>query len=322
MQKTTCSQLRLKLAEIKTLKNDFDLELGRLERGRNREQIRKLKKELERKIENLNELLCSKEIKVTYVNPETGNIKEIKINILEQIGEWRDFYLEHMYSIPDEYEFEMIWKRYYKEIEEEIKLYGYDKILLIPEKLPKTATLHGEMTKGYLATSGNGAFDYAGDFDGVRHCENRKTRIILCHNDQNIDENPEANFFLKATLGKSYLELSGLTKAEAQDKIQKNENIFADFEIEFDSFENSGKSQQIKVRAEGLSLNEYLLFQRQYFEKEKKHLDEAGGTLLLKTNSRMLAVSIDWSSALRLSSGSLKTSEADFGCRLARSFSL
>jgi hypothetical protein len=53
MQKSTCQQLRLKFREIKTLKNEFDLELGKMSREKGREQIREFKKGLEDKVENL-----------------------------------------------------------------------------------------------------------------------------------------------------------------------------------------------------------------------------------------------------------------------------
>jgi hypothetical protein len=79
MSKPTCLELRIKLAEIKTLKNDFDLELGRLERGRNREQIRKLKKGLEEKIRELKkDLAISPEQAREIMNREFFGIKEIE----------------------------------------------------------------------------------------------------------------------------------------------------------------------------------------------------------------------------------------------------
>jgi hypothetical protein len=125
-------------------------------------------------------------------------------------------------------------------------------------------------------------------FEHITTIENQKTRIILTHSDQDIYKNPKANPFLKATLNKSIDQLSA-----------KN--------------------------TEGLSLNEYLLIQRQYFKNTQKHLDGNGWTWLPKSRSAYRIVSSYWNP----SSGQLGVRAYDrgyfdvyLGCRLSRSFEL
>ena len=125
-------------------------------------------------------------------------------------------------------------------------------------------------------------------FEDIKTSESQKTRIILTHSDQNIYNNLEANPFLKATLGKSIDQLS-------------EENI------------------------EGLSLNEYLLIQRQYFETTQKHLDENGWTWLPKSRSASRVVDAYWTPALGwliVTASDPGVSGGSLGCRLSRSFEL
>ncbi|MEI7425570.1 MAG: hypothetical protein WCK16_01420 [Candidatus Moraniibacteriota bacterium] len=76
---------------------------------------------------------------------------------------------------------------------------------------------------------------------------------------------------------------------------------------------------------EGLSLNEYLLIQRQYFENTQKHLDGNGWTWLPKSRSAYRVVSSYWnpsSGQLGVRAYDLGYSDVYLGCRLSRSFEL
>jgi hypothetical protein len=53
MPKLTCQQLRIKFQEIKTLKQEFDLELSKISRGTGTGQLREIKKEIEEKINEI-----------------------------------------------------------------------------------------------------------------------------------------------------------------------------------------------------------------------------------------------------------------------------
>jgi len=71
-------------------------------------------------------------------------------------------------------------------------------------------------------------------------------------------------------------------------------------------------------------LNEYLIFQRQYFEKTNQHLDEKGWTWLPKTFSASRVVGSSWSpgdAQLDVYADDPDDSNVNLGCRLSRSFS-
>jgi len=263
-----CQQLKSEYSQLETLKQEFETAFDEAVKTGNTEKAKQLKTEIQEKLKSLKEKIVPREIKAIFINPETSEQKEIIINIQEKTQEAQEFYKKHNLPIPNEQEI----------MSEEIEKYGYDNVLIIPEDLPDTENLHNQMTEGYNASWTSGNFDQGGGFAGSKHTEQQKVKIILCHNDQNIYQNQEANVFEKATLNKNIMQLSGLTEQEINQKIQNQENIPINFETEINN-------QKIQIQAEGLSLNEYFIFQRQYFEKNQKHLDENGWTWLLKTFS-------------------------------------
>ena len=316
MQKITCSQLKIKLAEIKDLKNEFDLEVEKIIQTRNTEHALAIQKKIEEKL-TATEKIFPKEIKAIFTNPETNEQKEIVFNIKEKIKEAQEFYKNHNLPIPKEQEIKKIFRGSKAEIQKEIAMYGYDNILIIPENLPSTEKLHEQMSKDYNATWTGKSFDQGGGFTGAKTTSDSKARIILCHSDENVYENDDANPFNKATLDKSIRQLSGLTQEEIDRRVENNEEVPVSFEAVI-----NGKKTQIK--SEGLSLNEYLIFQRQYFEKTNKHLDSNGWTWLPKTRSGSRFVDSDWNPVddrLDVLASDAGISYAYLGCRLSRSFS-
>ena len=313
-----CQQLKSEYAQLETLKQEFETAFDDAVKSGNTEKAKQLKTEIQEKLKSLKEKIVPREIKAIFINPETSEQKEITINIQEKIQEAQEFYKKHNLPIPNEQELMSVWRKNHKEIKEEIEKYGYDNVLIIPENLPDTENLNGIMTEGYgNATYQSSNFTGGGGFSGAKHTENTKAKIILCHNDQDIYDNVNANAFEKATLNKNILQLSGLTQSELEKKIQNQENIPINFEIQINN-------QKIQIEAEGLSLNEYLIFQRQYFEKNQKHLDEKGYTWLLKTFSASRVVFSCWHSddaRLRVHATALGASCGDLACRLSRSFS-
>jgi len=121
------------------------------------------------------------------------------------------------------------------------------------------------------------SFKNGGSWQGAQSIEKPKTRIILVHSAQNLEDHP----ILKATKGKNIPNLTGLTKEEVEEKIQNQEPL----SVNFEGFVKNKKNQEIRVniQAEDLSMEEYLVFQRIYFEETGKHLDEIGWTWLLKS---------------------------------------
>ncbi len=75
MQKPTCLQLKVHLAEIQSLFREFDLELGKVRETRQTEGLLKMQKEIEEKIEKLQKEFIPKEIR-------------------EKIKDWQNFYRE------------------------------------------------------------------------------------------------------------------------------------------------------------------------------------------------------------------------------------
>jgi len=312
-----CEQLKTEYAQLEELKKEFDGAFEEAVKTGKTEKAMALKKEMEERLKNLKEKLVPKEIQASYLNPETNEKKEIKLNLKEQVQSWQEFYQKHNLPALNEQELRKIFQKNHKEMKEEMERYGYDHLLIIPENLPETEALQQKMSEGYTETWQSDNFKEGGSFAGAKHAEKNQTRIILCHNDQDIYANPKANPLAKQTLNKNILQLSGLTEAEIQQKIQNQESLPIDFEAEI-----NGKT--IPIQAEGLSLNEYLLFQRQYFEKNQKHLDEKGWTWLLKSFSASRVVSASWGpdfTQLFVDAYDPGVSDGDLGCRLSRSFS-
>ncbi len=75
MSQPTCLQLKVQLAEIQDLFREFVLELGKVRETKKTEHLMELQKEIEEKIESLQEKFMPKEIK-------------------EKIKDWQDFYRE------------------------------------------------------------------------------------------------------------------------------------------------------------------------------------------------------------------------------------
>jgi len=108
-----------------------------------------------------------------------------------------------------------------------------------------------------------------------------------------------------------------LTQEEIDRRVENNEEVPVSFEAVI-----NGKKTQIK--SEGLSLNEYLIFQKIYFEKTGNHLDVIGWTWLPKTRSGSRFVDSRWDPVgdrLAVVAVGAGDSSGGLGCRLSRSFS-
>ncbi len=252
-------------------------------------------------------------IKETYVDPETKQEREIEINIEKELEYWNSFYRENKVdwvSLPESIQLK---EEQVAEMKRLIKEYGFDKVLIIPEnivglpsgenhelikKAENYSKLHELMTKGYNKTFETDNFKYGditidlatqvgrvfeepiygkykliyekdepkkGDnvfhedikplpkkpnnsFDGVRD-NSTKLRLVLTKDVKELDDDK----FFKQTMGKK------------PDALKKE---FID-----------------ELGLQSLSLSEYLIYQREYFLRTRKHLDQASWTYLL--NSKM-----------------------------------
>ncbi len=105
MPKPTCLQLKVQLAEIQSLKKEFDLALGKVRETRQTESLLKMQKEIEEKIENLQKEFFSKEI-------------------MEKIKDWQNFYRETFQMETD-----------FSEIEIPEKQEGFERLLIMQKGL-------------------------------------------------------------------------------------------------------------------------------------------------------------------------------------------
>jgi hypothetical protein len=283
-----CQTLKTKYQTLENLQKEFELELTNAIKSGKTEKAQKLKKEIEQKLSNLKRELLPKKFVAIFVNPETKTEEKKEIDAEKAIAEQSEFYEKHNIKNFDENEVWRIFKKHKKEIQKEMETYGYDNITIIPAKLPTTEELNQKMTGDYAKTWKSESFDGKEGLNMIVHAESQKTKIILTHSDQYIYENDEANPFLKETLEKSFNRLN-------TEKIH------------------------------GLSLNEYLIIQRQYYENKKTYLDKIGWTWLPQScspysNSVVIARWDDIRKRLVIRSNDWDESDKDLGCRLCKTF--
>lgn len=327
MSPSNCEQLKTELQSYKSLKKEFYFAYEEALKTGNEadiERAEKIKAQIEEMAEGLEEKFAPKEIKAVWNNPETGEKKEIILNIGEQIKYYRNFYKQYLNLEIKDKEIIRIWNKNKKEIQRETEAMGYDRILILPDNIPDeeelneklietmTETIDGKQEK-VDDTYQSSNFEEGGSFHGLKNVEKPETRIILTKNAQNMKDDP----LLKKTLNKTIIQLTGLTPEEADRRIQNQESLSIDFEALI-------SGQKIKIQAEGLSLKGYMVFQRAYFDENKKHLDETSWTWLLKSFSGSRVVGSSWGPGTRrldVSADAPGSSGGGLGGRLSRSFS-
>lgn len=143
--------------------------------------------------------------------------------------------------------------------------------------------LHQKMTKGYMPTYEGDEFQEDGSFTDVKELKNG-TKIVLVH--KRRAQNLEDRPELKAILGK-----------EANILFQRQEKK--------------------------LQLSDYLVYQRKYFQEEKKYLDDICWTWLPGSKSGSFFVCSGWDpehGRLSVASGGAGEFYGAFGHRLSRCF--
>ncbi len=260
---------------------------------------------------------ASRVLRASWKNPENQNKREVEIDIEEEIQLFERVY-DNLSVKIDKEEIRSIWKRNFESMKKEIETYGYDTIIIVPEDLPTGESVDREIIETMDEGAGKGkvaATNYLVDKNSITTPEKPKYRIILTKGEQNIAETSDP--LLKATLGKSMEYLTGLSKQEIEQRIQRGDELPIDFKV------NTG-GHETEIKADGMSLQEYMIFQRAYFEKNKKHLDENGWTWLPKSFSGSHVVDARWLPVVRrLDVFALGASSRDvpLGLRLSRSFS-
>ena len=332
----SCVEAQNALHHLQSLEQEFNQTLSAAAKAPDQESARQaitkakaLKQTIEREVAALREQLPSKDITASWTNPETGETREITISLQESLQTFKDFYRQHLdleLTLEQIKVFKDIWRQNKEEIRQEIAAYGYDTLLLIPENLPDLETLNTKLietmpddktnTGRVRPTYQSDDFKQGGSWSGVKNTAPSQPRLILTKGVQNIYHSQDP--IMEATLGKNIMALTGLSQAEVEKKIQNNEPLPINFEADI-------KGQKIRISAEGLFLEEYLLHQRLYFDQTGKHLDEQGWTWLLKSLSGSRVVFVGWDPAYRgLSVGAddpVSVSDS-LGGRFSRSFVL
>lgn len=339
-----CPNLQSDLESLKTLKSEFDLELEKVntldpyspEAIEALKRAKELRKELEDRKDALREKLSPQDLKATWENPATKTKENIEINIKEKIESFKSFYKERLnLELTQEQirETNSIFKKHQAEMLKEMETYGYDEVLIIPENLPNTETLNEELIETIkdlnpktgkiepvIATYQSDNFKQGEGFNGLRNTEKSKTKVILTKNAQNTYQSQDP--IIEATLNKNIMQLTGLSKKEVEKRIKNQEPLNIDFETEIKT--DKAKTTKIRVKAQGLSLDEYLIFQRYYFDKNQKHLDEDGWTWFPKSLSGSRVVLASWGPVgrrLYVRAFGADYSVGHLGCRPSRSFS-
>lgn len=255
-------------------------------------------------------------IRTIFRNPETGQEQTIEINLEEKISEFRNFYKDIFNLDINEAEVRSVWNKNYAEIKSEAEKYGYDSVIIVPENLPSEVDVNAKAIETMDEGAGKGkvaATRYWANQQNIISVAENKCKIILVHWAQNLAYYP----LLKATKGKNIIALTGIDKQEVERKIASGQELRADFKVEIGG-------QKIEIKAGSLSLKEYEIFQRMYFGKTGKHLDESGWTWLLKSRCGSRVVSSGWRPAgrrLYVDAHVPDLADGRLGLRLSRSFS-
>ncbi|MFA5020982.1 MAG: hypothetical protein WC517_02905 [Patescibacteria group bacterium] len=222
------------------------------------------------------------------------------------------FFNQFDLPVPDADQMRSIWRKHYSAIQREVAILGYDRLLMIPKGLPPLPELWQVMARGFEPTWQGRNFQDGGSFASVRNASSRdsSSRLVLVHGVKELDQHP----VLKATLGLSPMVLTGKSRQQIETIIRRGGNLVI-------NFQPSGTSTLIK--AQGLTLDEYAIFQRQWLTEGDGHLDSDYWSWLLSSYSASRLALSYWSPGSRqldVSAGDAGGALDNLGCRLSRSF--
>ena len=226
-----------------------------------------------------------------YKDEKGKEVKEsLEIDFDKKLTQAIKFYQEHKIKAPADFENQMvdIWERNRDAMQEQMEKLGFDEILIIPAGIKMDEALDQEMTKGYKKKDGTVGEPTYWDVEktDIISKRNSKSRIIMVHKNKAKDlyDTPDTLPILKETLGKK----AGSFKPE-----------------------------------EGLTVEEYFLFQRLYYEETGEHLDEKGSTWLPGSGAGSFVLRADWYPGFAqviVGAYSPDFAYPFIGCRLSRRF--
>jgi len=306
-------QQEYRLKKLEELQNNFRKAVEEATKTGKVEEAQKLKVAFDKNAEELKQLIETPIISTEYVyKDEKGKEKKetIKIDFEKEIEDFSVFYKNHNIEIPANFAEQMqdIWEKNIDAITEKIEKKGFNKVLFIPEKLPSIKDLNEKMTEGYEKEKGNKT-SWGENEDYISRTEEteNEARIVLLHDAPDLTAQPE----LKKTLGKEY----GGEKEDGK----------------------NNRAENFIKQGEKLTLSEYLISQRNIFDKTGIHIDGKesseytvywtwlpGSTILAVDGTPVPNIRWDPDNARLIvdDSGGNYSYKTTFGggCRLSRSF--
>ena len=222
-------------------------------------------------------------ISAEFENPESGAKESISIDFEKELAGWQKFYQEKRVEVPADLAEEVVdvFERNRAEMEKAMEEMGYDKAIIVPPNLD-AVELHQKMTEGWNKTHEYSSFKEAGGFAAITTPNYDKVRIVLVHEKgaRNNGDHP----ILKKLRGKSVVDVSGLAPEKVQEMLDNGENIPMKITI-------GGKSYAFG----GLDVQGYLIWQREYAERNSAHIDEEGWSSLPGSAAGSRVPGLHWS---------------------------
>ena len=275
-----------RLQKLEELQNEFRKAVEEATKTGKVEEAQKLKVAFDKDAEELKQLIGTPEISAEYISKDKKGKETretIEIDFEKRLEQSINFYKNHSIDIPDDFAEKM--KDIWERNQDEIKNAIEEKGFDEILLIPENVPLE-ELDK--KMTEGYKSETYLSDnFKSGGSWsgvkEDNETRMVLVH--KKNAQNLKDHPLLKETLGKT-----------------------AEFFIK---------------AGEKLNLTDYEIFQREYFEETRKHLDEDGWTWLPGSKSGSRVVSSDFNPGdgqVYVDADDPGSSGDGLGCRLSRSF--
>jgi len=280
-----------RLKKLEELQNNFRKAVEEATKTGKVEEAQKLKVAFDKNAEELKQLIGAPEISAEYIcKDEKGKeTKEtITLNIDEKIEQSKLFYNNHKIELPDDFEDKV----------NDIWENNQDEILKEIQK------------KG---------FDEVLIVPGGLSVPELHKKMTVGYN-----ETYESDNFKEGKSFKGVIEKTDKTRIVLLHS--KNAQNLADRP---ELSETKGKTAEVFIKAgEKLTLTDYLIFQKQFFEATGKHLDEEGytwlpGSTVKKDSGGVRVIDVSWGpgyARLFVSAFDAGYSYSSVGCRLSRSF--
>ncbi|MEI6397051.1 MAG: hypothetical protein WCO48_03205 [Candidatus Taylorbacteria bacterium] len=213
-----------------------------------------------------------------------GSPETIILDIEKKTQEFLDFYKKTNVDVPSDFKeaIQDIWERDGKEIQEAIEQNGFDEVLIVPASLDI-----GDLSK--KMTMKNGYYDW------IKSSGNVKSLDGIPFTNSNVDK-PRIILVHK----------DRAQNLKDRPELAQTLNV---------------KGQDVKLD-QTLTLEDYLVFQKKYFDETGKHLDEDGWTWL-STKSGARLVHSHWNfgdGKLYVHADGLGYQNGTLGARPSRSF--